>query len=198
MSNFSPIKVIEKSVALLILFALLFLTFLLFNNVYLEGLMSIDKEIDLKLKKRDKIESILVKEKSLKEEINNYKKQIQKNKIFLSNNKASTASSELQNKLKRLISNQSKAKILTIKPYPVINHEGYSESSIELRMKGLGHVEVQNILYSIESGKPMLKIKELDIKRKRSRYKALINSKRNDKELEVTLVVSGYYRSKSQ
>jgi hypothetical protein len=192
--NFSGNPLIEKTLAVVLLLFFLMAGYLLFSNIYLNQLYILDKGINLKLKKVSKVESILGKEAELKAKISVQKKRLDKNKIFLTNTKPSTASTELQNKIKRLIVSKSKAKILTIKPHPFVKFDNYTETSIEIRMKNIGHNGIKNIIYLIENSSPTLIIKELDIKRTQLRYKTLVKSKGSVDKLEVILVVSAFFR----
>ncbi len=198
MLNFSGNPLIEKSLAIVLLLFFLMAGYLLFSNIYLNQLFILDTDINLKLKKASKVESILSKEVELKAKISTQKKKLDKNKIFLTNSKPSTASTELQNKIKRLIASKSKAKILTIKPHPFVEFDNYTETSIEIRMKNIGHNGIKNIIYLIENSSPTLIIKELDIKRTQLRYKTLVKSKSSADKLEFILVVSAFFRGNAQ
>lgn len=196
MSNYIRNKLAEKFLAVSILLVLFLFAFFIFDKFYIDHLISAQQQIELKQKKLVKVNSILAKEKELNKLIKQKNIKSQKNRLFLKNNIPSTASSELQNKLKKLIVAQSRARILTIKPYPVVEHDNYSETTLEIRMKDLKHQEIQKILYLIESEMPVLLIKELDIKRTQLRFKSVVKPKSNEEKLEVILVVSGFFKEK--
>lgn len=196
--NFRQNPLLEKSLAIFLLLFFLMTGYFLFSNIYLNQLFVLDTDINLKLKKISKVESILDKEAELKSKISIQKKKLDKNKIFLTNSKPSTASTELQNKIKNLIVSKSKAKILSIKTNPFVEFDHYTETSIEIRMKNIGHNGVKNIIYMIENSSPTLIIKELDIKRTQLRYKALVKTQGNVDKLEVILVVSAFFRGNTQ
>ncbi|MCP3849232.1 MAG: hypothetical protein GY694_03175, partial [Gammaproteobacteria bacterium] len=95
---------------------------------------------------------------------------------------------------KNLISRQSKARILAIKPYPVTKYDNYSETSLEIRFKDINHRDLHKVLFMIENRSPVLLIKELDIKRDQLKYKTVVDTKDAAAKLNVTMVVSGFYR----
>jgi hypothetical protein len=189
---------IDKIVAVAILVVLLAISYLLFTNLYLSGLNELKSEIEINRKKAEKVDSILANEKLYQKKINEIKKKSSQAKNFLKSNQASTASSEIQNLIKGIISRNTKAKILTLKPYPAIQHEGYSEVSIEIRMREIGHEEIKNMLYKIESEQPLIIIKELEIGRAQQQYKSILGKTRsNENDLSITLVASAFYRDES-
>ncbi len=185
---------IDKILAIGILLVGLVAGYGFVQYVYLEQLHNINYEIELKKKRNARVDSILASEKYFREIISQQKSINNKNKIFLNSKKSATAASELQNYLKRLIARHSKAKILAIKPYPVTNYDDYSETSLEIRIKDIGHKELHKVLFMIESRSPILLIKELDIKRDRLQYKSIVKLKDTAAKLTVTMVVSGFYR----
>jgi len=189
---------IDRVLALGILLVGLVAGYSFMQFVYLEKLLSLNNEIELKKKKNVKIDSILTGERDLREKIKHQKGINNKNKIFLNSKNSATAASELHNYLKRLIAKNSKAKILAIKPYPVLKYDNYSETSLEIRIKDIGHKELHKILFMIESKSPVLVIKELDIKRDQLKYKSVVKSKNSQAKLGVVMVVSGYYRDLSE
>ena len=195
-STYHPLR--DKALAIFLLLAVVMGAYLLADRVYLSGLDQIKNEIEQKQRKSQKIVSILQKENEINAVIAQRQKSEKKQNIFLVSDKASTASSELQNKLKRLISTYSNAKILTIKPYPAVEHDRYMETSIEVRMRGVKHNELKNILYQVESGFPLLMINRLDIKRSQLRYKPIIKMDNRADKLEVILVVSGFFQGAEQ
>lgn len=188
---------IDGILAVCILLLGLIAGYLSVKHVYLEQLISLNNEIELKKKKNAKINSILANEKGLRIKIQQQKNSNNKNKIFLTSNDSATAASDLQNYLKKLIATYSNAKILTIKPYPVLEHDEYSEASLEIRIKDIGHEGLHNVLYRIENNAPVLLIKELDIKLTQLRFKSVVTSKDKQEKLAVTMVVSGFYRESS-
>lgn len=188
---------LDKLIAISILVLLLLMSYLLVTQIYLEGLNLIQTEIDINRKKSSKVDGILEKEKYYRNEINKIKGAYKQPKYFLSSNQSSTASSEVQNKLKKIINSQTKAKILTLKPYPVTKHEGYSEVSIEIRMKDVSHNEIQKMLYQIESEYPLIIINELDITRTQLTYKSILGKRNDSSDLNITLVASGFFRGSS-
>ncbi len=195
MHKLSGNHVIDKTIALSILFLLLITAYFLFDNFYLEGLSEIENEISINRKKSGKVDAILSKEQFYQNKINEIRKEYSKNKIFLQSNQSSSASSEIQNLLKRLINTHSSAKILTIKTFPVVEHEGYSEASIEIRMKSINHAGIQKVLYEIESQLPLIIIKELDIIRTQLQYKSLVPKSGGTNDLNINLVVSGFFQN---
>jgi hypothetical protein len=186
---------VDKIIALTILALLLVISYLLFSNLYLSGLSELKSEIELSRKKTGKVDGILANEKKYQQEINKIKSEYKQSRNFLNSNQPSTASSEVQNKIKRIINSTSRAKIISLKPFPVIQHEGYSEVSVEIRMKDIGHKEIRKMLYAIESQLPLIIIKELDITRTQYSYKSILGAAAKDKnDLNVTLVASGFFR----
>jgi hypothetical protein len=174
---------------------LLVISYLLFTRLYLSGLDELKSEIQINTRKVEKVDSILANEKIYQKNINEIKNKYKQAGNFLNSNQSSTASSEIQNKIKSIISRNTKAKILTLKPYPVTRHEGYSEVSIEIRMRDIGHEEVKNMLYKIESELPLIIIKELEIGRAQQQYKSILGKTRsNENDLSITLVASAFYR----
>jgi len=185
---------IDRVLAVSILLVGLIAGYVFIKYVYLEQLINLNHEMELMKKKNAKINSILASEKSLRDKIQQQKNTNNNNKVFLNSEKPPTAASELQNYLKKLIARNSKAKILAIKPYPVLKYDNYSETSLEIRLKDIGHKELYKILFFIESKSPVLLIKELDIKRNQLKYKSIVSSKDNQPKLDVTIVVSGFFR----
>ncbi len=194
MLNFIENSLFNKIAAVLLLLLVCLISYSFFTNLYLDPLIELNDEITINKKKAAKVDSILANEKELKEKISNQKKLLDKYKIFLKNSKPATASSELQNKIKNLIVSYSKAKILTIKPFPLIKHEGYSETSIEIKLRKIKHEGLYKILYQIENNTPLLLITEIDIKKAQLRYKTLIKKQSAPVELDVTFMVSGFFR----
>lgn len=197
MHNLSGHHNLDKVFAVSILVALIFFAYLLFTNVYLDGLREIESEINLNRRKTGKVDSILANEKAYQEKIKKIQREYSQSKQFLSNNQPSTASSELQNKIKKIINTQSKAKILTLKPYPVSRHDGYSEVSVEIRMKDVSHEEIQNMLYKIEGELPLIIIREIDITRTQVSYKSILGQRNDKRDLNITLVASGFFKDTS-
>jgi len=185
---------IDRVLALGILLISLTGGYIFTKYVYLDQLLNFSYEMELMKKKNAKIDSILAEEKDLRDKITQQKYKNDKNKIFLNSNKSSTAASELQNYLKKLIAKNSKAKILAIKPFPIMEYDNYSEASLEIRIKDIVHKELHKVLFMIESKSPVLLIKELDIKRTQLQYKSLVNSKEKQPRLDVIIVVSGFFR----
>jgi hypothetical protein len=195
MHNLFGNQLVDKIVAVTILLVLLVISYLLFTRLYLSGLDELKSEIQINTRKVEKVDSILANEKIYQKNINEIKNKYKQAGNFLNSNQSSTASSEIQNKIKSIISRNTKAKILTLKPYPVTRHEGYSEVSIEIRMRDIGHEEVKNMLYKIESELPLIIIKELEIGRAQQQYKSILGKTRsNENDLSITLVASAFYR----
>lgn len=195
MHNLFGNQSVDKIVAIAILLLLLTILFLLFSNVYLVGLNEIQQEIEINRKKTQKVDSILANEKLYQQKINQIKREYRQAKNFLNSTQASTASSEIQNKIKNIISQNTTARILTLKPFPVIRHEGYSEVSVEIRMKDIGHKAIMDMLYKIESELPLIIIKELDVSLIQQQYKSLLGKPVMDgNDLNITLVASGFFR----
>ncbi len=184
----------DKILAFGILLVVLLTVFLLLNNVYVEMLVDMNNEVKLLNRKSAKIKSILAIENDLKEKVIQKKNIMKKGKLFLSNNNSTSAASELQNYLKKLITTYSNSKILTIKPYPVAQHDEYSEVSLEIRVKDITHKELQNVLYRIETKSPVLLVKELGIRKTKLQYKPLIKKSGNTDHLESIFVISGFFQ----
>lgn len=197
MHNLFGNHITDKAIALLILFVLLMMGYLVLTNFYVEGLSQIENEISINRKKSGKVDAILSKEKFYQDKINQIRKEYSKNRIFLQSRQPTSASSEIQNTVKRLINTNTRAKILTIKTFPVIQHEGYSEVSVEIRMKDINHSEIQKMLYQIESQLPLIIVNELDVIRTQLQYKALVSKSGDQNDLNITLVVSGYFKDES-
>ena len=189
-------KQVDKFLALGLLLTCLTTVYLFAKYVYLDQLEILGSEIELKKKKNAKIDSILVDEKTLRTRIRQQQNLIRKNNIFLNSSDSTAAASELQNYIKKLIATNSKAKIQTIKPFPVFEHGNYSEASLEIRIRDIGHQGLQRILYMIENKSPVLLIKELDIKQTQLHFKSVVKPKDKEEKVSVTVVVSGFYRAK--
>jgi hypothetical protein len=76
----------------------------------------------------------------------------------------------------------------------VVKYDNYSEASLEIRISGMGHESLQELLYGIESHSPVLIIQELDIKLPQRRYSAMVEPTGEPENLGVTFVVSGFFR----
>lgn len=187
---------VDKVVAVGILTMMLVMVYLVFSQVYLDGLNTLDQEISLVRKKSAKVKAILDKAPYFKTQIQRAKGSASQNRMFLISKQPSTAISEIQNITKKLISTHTKAKILTIKPYPVVQHDGYSEVSVEIRMKGLNHNELQMMLFGIERHQPLILIKELEINQTRLNYKSLVAKRGKRNDLNSSMVISGYFKNK--
>lgn len=185
---------VDKVVALSILVLILSMVFVLVKEVYLESFSQVEADIDLNRKKAGRVASILGREDEYQKAIREYQRGKQSKRIFLKANNASTASSELQNSVKRLISRYSKAKIQTIKPYPVVQHDNYSEVVVEIRMRDITHAEMRDMLFQIESQLPLIMVSELEIVRTQLQYKSLVAKKGPKHALNATLVVNAYFR----
>lgn len=188
---------VDKLLAVGLLLVVLAATYGFARFVYLEEIVSLNKEIDLRKRKNAKIESILGNEREIRASINREKSTIRKNRIFLKGRKPATAVSELQNYVKNLVTRHSGAKIQTMKPYPVIAHDNYSEASVEVRIRNLGHEGLQKLLFMFEGQAPVLLLKEMDIKLAQNRYSAIVKPGDEPKKLVVTIVVSGFFRDMS-
>jgi hypothetical protein len=187
-------RYIDKALAIGLLLIVLMVGYVFIKYVYLQQLNNLSLEIELKESKNAKVSSILANEKKLRNKISQQKIAINKNKIFLNSNKPVTATSELQNLIKNIIATHSAANILTIKPYPVRKHDDYSETSLEIRIKDIGHKELHKVLYMIESKAPLLFVNELDIRFTQRKYRSTSKSKKRLDRLGVIMVVSGFYR----
>ena len=187
-------KQVDRVLALGLLLLVIASAYAFIQHVYLAQIKSLNSEIEIKKKRNAKIDSILKNEKAVKSEIAKQTRINRKNKIFLSGKKPATAASELQNYMKRLIATYTKATIVTIKPYPVIEHDDYSEASLEIRLKDVGHKGLHNVLFRIESNAPVLIMRELDIKLTQLRYKTVVEASEEKEKLAVTMVISGFYR----
>lgn len=198
MHNLFGSQNLDKAIAISILVVLLLLSYLLFSNVYLAGLSELDSEMEMQRKKTQKVDGILAKEKFYKNEISEIEKKYKQSKNFLNSDQPSTALSEIQNKLRNIISRNTRAKILTVKPFPVASHEGYSEVSVEIRMKAVNHKDLQKMLYLIENELPLIIIKDIDIARASVAYKSILGKKAKDaSDLSLTFVASSYFRESS-
>jgi hypothetical protein len=185
---------VDKAVALSILLLLVSLVLVFITEVYLDHFVQIEEEIDLNRKKAGRVDSILTKEAEYQKAILSYQRNKQSKQIFLKASNASTASSELQNKTKGLISRYTKAKIQTIKPYPVVQHDNYSEVAIEIRMRDITHSEVRDMLFQVESQLPLIMVSELEIVRTQLQYKSLVAKKGPQHSLNATMVLSAFFR----
>lgn len=198
MHNLTGNQMVDKVIAIFILLALLMLGYILFSNVYLAGLSKIEHEISINRKKSGKVDAILSREKFYQKKISEIRKVYHKNRIFLDSRQPTTASSELQNTVKRLINTQTKAKILTIKTFPVVQHEGFSEVSVEIRLKDINHTEIQKMLYKIESQLPLIMVNELDVIRTQLQYKPLVSKSGDKNDLNITLVASSFFKDEGK
>ncbi len=185
---------LDKALAIGILLFVLVAGLVFAKYIYLNQITTFVDEIEFGKKKSAKVNTILADEKNLQRQIHQKKSQFKKDRIFLTNTNPANAASELQNYIKRLIATQSRAKILTIKPYPVLAHDDYYETSLEIRLKGIGHKDIQKILYMIESRSPVLLVKEIDIRRPQLQYKSLVPKETKEINFGVTMVVSGFFR----
>lgn len=167
---------------------------LVFNQFYIQQLVEQKNVLQQSRKKTEKVKMILTQENNLKKQISSFNKTKSKNKAFLTSNSPSTAASELQNVLKRLIATYSNSRILTMKPFPVVEHKDFSEASLEIRIKDIGHNGLKNVLYRIENHAPVMLVKELDIKRTQYRFKSVVKNQIKKDKLEAVIVVSGFYR----
>lgn len=198
MHKLSSSQNLDKVIALSILAVLVLVLLLLFSNVYLDGLSEIDKEAELLRRKTDKVDGILAREKFYQQEIAKVKRQYSQARNFLNSTQPSTASSELQNKLKSIISRNTKAKILTVKPFPVVNSDGYSEVSVEIRMKQASHDDIHKMLYLIEKELPLIIIKDIDIAKTAAAYKSILGKVRDSGDMNMTFVASSFFRDASK
>jgi hypothetical protein len=187
-------KEIDRILAVVILLGLIAGGFVFFRYAYFEQVVDLHHEIEMKKRKNAKIDSILAREMELRIKINQKKSNIRSNRIFLSSGKSATAISELQNTVKTLISKNSKARIQTIKPFPVLKYDDYSEASLEIRIKDISHQGLQRVLYAIETHSPVLLINELNIKVAQLRYSTLVDENDEQKKMAVTMVVIGHFR----
>ena len=188
---------LDKAVALSILLLLLLLVYVLFSSFYLDGLREIESETEILRKKTERVDSILAQEKFYQDEIQKVKKKYKQSKNFLNSSQPSTASSEIQNTLKSIISRNTRAKILTVKPFPVVQNDGYSEVSVEIRMKAVNHQEIQKMLYLIENELPLIIIKDIDITRASVAYKSILGQSKDASDMSMTFVASSFFRDAS-
>jgi hypothetical protein len=65
---------LDKAVAVSILVLILLISYMLFSNIYLDGLREIDSEKEILRKKTERVDSILASEKSYQAEIQKVKK----------------------------------------------------------------------------------------------------------------------------
>ncbi len=198
MNDFYFSSHVDKALALLLLVLLTFSVLFFFKYVYLSQITDFISEIELGQRKNAKVDSIISSQKELDRTIKQKKSQLQKNRIFLKNTNPATAASELQNYVKRIIAANSKAKVLTIKPYPVIDHNDYFETSLEIRLKDVGHTELLKLLYRLESKSPVLLVREISVKRNKLNYTPMIKNTEKKIDLNVNLIISGFFRSTSQ
>jgi hypothetical protein len=185
---------VDKILALALLVVVLSGAYTFARFVYFEGLVSFNHEIELRKRKNAKIDSILTNEEQIRANIKEQKGIISANRAFLNGQKSATAVSELQNYVKQLIRDHSNAKIQAIKPYPAVRHKNYTEASLEVRVKNIGHKDLHKVLYMFESKSPILLVKELDIRYSRKNYSKIIETGEELKSLVVTIVVSGFFR----
>ena len=165
----------------------------LFAGFYLQPLQSELEDRRRQAEKAQRVEAILAREGQIAETAQRLQA-LGLNRLFLPEQSASTAASALQNRIKRLVTAQSGAKIQAIKPFPAEEKAGYAELSLEIRMIGLSHAGLQRVLHGIETSLPALVIKRISIKRAVNRYKPVVRPDNRDARLAVTLVVSGYFR----
>lgn len=197
MHNLFGSQNLDKIVAVSILVMLLLLGYLLFSTLYLDGLNALASETEILQKKTEKVDGILAREKFYQDEILKIKAKYKQSKNFLNSSQPSTASSEIQNKLKSIISRNTRAKILTVKPFPVVQHDGYSEVSVEIRMKSVNHEEIQKMLYLIENELPLIIIKDIDIARTSVAYKSILGQSKDASDMNMTFVASSFFRDAS-
>ncbi len=185
---------IDRMLALLILAALLVGGYALARYVYVERLVAMDHELENAKKRQSRINSILASEKEFKKRIMELQKRVQSNQLFLNNSNAATAASELQNYLKQLVGRYSKAKISSIKPYPVKAYEEYSETSLEISLLGVSHDGLHALLYAIENNSPVVLVREIEVMLSRKRYRPMVKDEPSKTRMIATLVVSGFFR----
>ncbi len=185
---------VDKLIALVILVLTMAAGYIAVKHVYLERINALNHQITLAKRKQAKIDSILAAEQDLMHQIAQQKSRLRKDQLFLVNSKPATAASELQNFIKNLVARHSRAKISTIKPYPVNEYDDYSETSLEIRLRDVNHEDLQRLLFQIENSTPVIVVKELDILVARRRYKAVTNAPKHKPGLGVTLVVSGFFK----
>ncbi len=197
MHNLFGSQNLDKIVAVSILVLLLLVSYLMFSNIYLDGLRELESETEMLRKKTQKVDSILAKEEYYQAEIQKIKRKYKQSKNFLNSSQPSTASSEIQNKLKSIISRHTRAKILTVKPFPVVHNDGYSEVSVEIRMKSVNHAEIHKMLYLIENELPLILIKDIDIARTSVAYKSILGQSKDASDMNMTFVASSFFRDAS-
>ena len=182
----------QKLIAWLLLAVLMAAGIALFNAFYLSPLTGFVAERERETAKRQRVERILRQESAVRQQMAEFRRRTSE-QLFLASNKASAASSELQNLVKRLIESQTRSSILSLKPYPVEGHEGYNEVTIEVRVRGLGHEGLKRVLYGMESSRPLLQIRKLDIKRPSVNYSS-VHTGEADNQLGAVFVISAFFR----
>ncbi len=185
---------IDRILALLILAALLAGGYALARYVYVEQLVAMNNELENARKKQSRINSILASEKEFKEKIQEFQNRVQSDQLFLNNRNAATAASELQNYVKKLVGRHSKAKISSIKPYPVKAYDEYSETSLEISLLGVSHDGLHALLYAIENNSPVVLVREIEVMLSRKRYRPMVKDQPTVTRMVATLVVSGFFR----
>jgi hypothetical protein len=183
---------IQRSLAWSVLMVLLAVLASLFMNLYLQPLQTQLHQWQQRSEKGRRIAVILEQEPAVRDWQRRYQV-LGLDRLFLPERSASRAASALQNRVKRLVSSQSGAKIQAIKPYPVEMKSGYAEISLEIRIRDLSHAGLERVLRGIESSLPALVIRQVSIKRPVSRYEPMVRPDRRDNRLAVTLVVGGFF-----
>jgi hypothetical protein len=84
-----------------------------------------------------------------------------------------------------------------VKPFPVVKSDGYSEVSVEIRMKSVNHKEIQKMMYLIENELPLILIKDIDITRSSVAYKSILGKSKDTSDMNITFVASSFFRDGS-
>ena len=183
----------QKLLAWTLLGAVLAAVAAVFARFYVEPLAGYMRDQEREIEKRRRVQGILSQEPVINRRMTEFRART-RDVLFLSSGKSTAASSELQNLVKRMIKSQTRSSILSLKPYPVKSLDGYFEVTIEVRVKGLGHEGLKRVLYGMESSRPLLRVRKIDIKRPVLRYKSIVGSSETDNQLGVVIVVSAYFR----
>ena len=183
---------VQRSLAWGLLLLLLIVAWKLFDGYYLQRLQADIGQLQQELRKKQRVDAILARGKAvraLQERMAGQSVQA----LYLKQDGPSTAASALQKRIKALVESQSRARILTLKPYPAVEHEGFSEVAMEVRMKDLSHAGLQRILYGLESRTPLMVVKKINIKRTVQRYRPVVKPGKRDNQLTATLIVGAYF-----
>ncbi len=182
----------QKTIAWMLLAFVVIAVLSLFKGFYLTPLYELVDQREQEMAKRKRVERILSQEAAVRGQKAEFQRKT-RDRLFLASSKATAASSELQNLVKRLLESQTRSSIVSLKPYPVESRQGYHEVTIEVRVRGLAHEGLKRVLYGMESSRPLLLIDKLDIKRPVVRYSS-VNTEEQDNQLSAVLVISAFFR----